>query len=72
MNTKGSARNRSPKGRNKRRAHDAGFCVVNMGRVTTPIVTTCLDLYVRFHGLTAAYAGGYSDADLKSWARKLT
>lgn len=42
-----------------------------MGRVTTPVVATCPDLYVRMHGPATAYAGSYPDDQLARWAREI-
>jgi uncharacterized protein YecE (DUF72 family) len=53
------------------RAHGAGFCIYNMGDVTTPLVTTCGDAYVRFHGPQQAFASGYADRELASWAQRI-
>jgi uncharacterized protein YecE (DUF72 family) len=51
--------------------HDVTVCLHDkrgselIGPVTGPIV------YVRFHGTTGAYAGGYDDAALEEWAQRL-
>lgn len=53
------------------RAHDAAFCIFNLGRRTTPLVRTCNDVYVRFHGPQTTFASGYSDAQLRRWEQRL-
>jgi uncharacterized protein YecE (DUF72 family) len=52
-------------------AHGAAFCVYNMGDTTTPVVATCADLYVRFHGPGGVYASSYDDTLLADWAGRL-
>ncbi|MPZ48482.1 MAG: DUF72 domain-containing protein [Dehalococcoidia bacterium] len=49
------------------RDHGASFCVFDMDRTQTPLVTTSPALYMRFHGPEAAYRTGYSDAALSRW-----
>lgn len=53
------------------RRHHAAFCIYNAADVTTPLVTTSRDAYVRFHGPRAMYGGGYSDRQLSGWARRI-
>jgi len=53
------------------RDHDAGFCIYHMGRESTPIVATCPDAYVRFHGPTGSSARGYNDRQLRDWAKRI-
>ena len=50
------------------RAHQAAFCIYNLGQRTTPMIRTCDDVYVRFHGPHATFASAYSDAQLRRWA----
>jgi uncharacterized protein YecE (DUF72 family) len=54
------------------RRHNAAFCVYNMGAVSTPLVTTCDQAYIRFHGPAAVFASGYTEAQLSSWARRIS
>ncbi len=53
------------------REHGAAFCIYNMGEVSTPVVATCPDVYVRFHGPESSYASSYSEAALADWRRRL-
>lgn len=53
------------------REHGAAFCVYDRGEETTPVVATCPDLYVRFHGPAQGYAGSYPDDQLARWARDI-
>jgi uncharacterized protein YecE (DUF72 family) len=49
-----------------------GFCIHDLRGVSGPRWTTGRAVYVRFHGPTeAAYAGRYSPADLRTWARRI-
>lgn len=49
----------------------ATFVIYNMGTVTTPVVATAPDVYVRFHGPGAAYGSGYTDDHLREWLGRL-
>jgi uncharacterized protein YecE (DUF72 family) len=51
--------------------HDAAFCVYDMGKTETPVIATSSDFYVRFHGPSSGYAGGYSQAALSKWAARI-
>ncbi len=53
------------------RAHQAAFCIYNLGQRTTPLVRTCDDVYVRFHGPQAMFASSYSDGQLRRWEQRL-
>ena len=53
------------------RHHRAGFCIYHMGRESTPLVATCPDAYVRFHGPTGSSQRGYSDRQLRDWAKRI-
>lgn len=47
----------------------AAFCIYELGHVETPCIETADFIYVRLHGPKEAYAGSYSLAALKKWAR---
>lgn len=48
-----------------------GFCIYQIAGRTSPLVVTGPAAYVRLHGPTEkAYQGGYTDADLRSWAAR--
>ncbi len=49
----------------------AGFCIYHMVDRETPVIATASFAYMRFHGSGSLYGGRYSDADLKSWSRRL-
>jgi uncharacterized protein YecE (DUF72 family) len=52
-------------------AHNAAFCIYDLGGFTTPLVTTADFVYLRLHGPRAeAYAGSYSEVQLRDWAAK--
>lgn len=48
---------------------NAAFCIYELGDVMTPLIITAPFIYVRLHGPFGAYAGKYSLATLKKWAR---
>jgi len=51
-------------------AYDCAFCIYELaGHLSPPQVTSSF-VYVRLHGPGGKYAGSYSDAQLKSWAKK--
>ena len=47
---------------------EAAFCIYQMGDFETPHVVTAPFVYVRMHGLGAAYAGLYGREELQRWA----
>lgn len=49
-------------------AHKASFCIHDMPYVKCPEITTGKVAYLRFHGATAIYRGGYPIETLKKWA----
>jgi uncharacterized protein YecE (DUF72 family) len=51
--------------------HGAAFCIYNLGQRTTPLIRTCDDVYVRFHGPQATFASSYSDPQLRRWEQRL-
>ena len=51
--------------------HRAAFCIYNMGRESTPLVATTADVYVRFHGPRGSPVPGYSDRQLRDWAKRI-
>ena len=48
--------------------HKTGFCVHDLGELTTPKVMTGGVIYIRFHGTSGRYSGNYTDSMLKKWA----
>lgn len=53
------------------RDRGASFVVFNMGEVTTPVVATAPDAYVRLHGPGAAYGSSYTDDQLRAWVDRI-
>ena len=53
------------------RRHGVAFCSYDMPGLRCPLQSTAAFAYMRFHGPESRYAGGYSDALLKDWARRL-
>lgn len=49
----------------------AALCVHDMAGIDVPRIATGRVAYVRFHGTRPGYAGGYSAATLRTWARWL-
>ena len=45
-----------------------GFCVHDMSGIESPRTTTSDIVYVRFHGTSGRYSGGYTDTMLQDWA----
>ncbi len=50
---------------------DAAFCIYNAGQTSTPVVATCRETYVRFHGPVEAYRTGYGDGELREWRDRI-
>lgn len=53
------------------REHGAAFVVYNMGEMTTPVVATRADVYVRMHGPEAQFASAYGEERLREWVERL-
>lgn len=54
------------------RKHDAAFCIYELAGYQTPLEITASWTYVRLHGPTdRKYAGSYTDAQLRKWARRI-
>jgi uncharacterized protein YecE (DUF72 family) len=49
----------------------AGFCIHDLSGKESPREVTSDTIYVRFHGTTGKYAGGYSKSTLQSWTKWL-
>jgi uncharacterized protein YecE (DUF72 family) len=49
--------------------HKASFCIHDMPYVKCPDVAIGKVAYLRFHGATAIYAGGYPIRTLRKWAK---
>jgi uncharacterized protein YecE (DUF72 family) len=45
----------------------AGFCIHDLGELTTPRTITGEMAYIRFHGTTGRYSGNYTDKMLADW-----
>lgn len=52
------------------RKHRAAFCIYDFDRRQSPRTVTVDFVYVRLHGPEGKYAGSYSDAALRDWARQ--
>jgi uncharacterized protein YecE (DUF72 family) len=50
--------------------YNAAFCIYDLARFHSPILTTADFAYVRLHGPGDKYQGSYSDAQLEQWARQ--
>lgn len=53
------------------RKYNAGYCVHDMPDTRSPTLTTSDIAYVRFHGPSGNYSGGYPDSQLNQWANTL-
>ena len=54
------------------RQYNAAFCIHDLGGKQTPLEITANFTYIRFHGPgEAKYAGSYSTAALRSWAKRI-
>jgi uncharacterized protein YecE (DUF72 family) len=53
------------------RKHHVGFCVFDMPKLTSPIITTADFAYVRFHGSSSLYSSKYSDKEMADWAKQI-
>ena len=51
--------------------HHVSFCIHDMTKLETPVLSTGPIIYVRFHGSGARYGGNYTDAMLGDWVRQL-
>jgi uncharacterized protein YecE (DUF72 family) len=49
----------------------AGFCIHDLGELTTPRIITGEMVYIRFHGTAGRYSGNYTDKMLADWANWL-
>ena len=54
------------------REHDASLCISDHADAPAPWETTARWVYVRGHGPTGRYAGRYTPATLRAWARRIT
>jgi len=52
-------------------AHNAAFCIFELGGLHSPPITTADFVYVRLHGPGAAYSGRYTSRSLCRWAEQL-
>jgi uncharacterized protein YecE (DUF72 family) len=53
------------------RRHNAGFCVFDMPKITSPLLATADFAYIRFHGKDSLYSSCYPDEELADWAQKI-
>ena len=54
------------------RKYNVGFCIHDFGDMKVPNEITADFTYIRFHGPTSAkYFGSYSDAQLRTWAKRI-
>ncbi|MCC7365822.1 MAG: DUF72 domain-containing protein [Dehalococcoidia bacterium] len=49
----------------------ASFCAYHMPGLEAPLHCAGGVVYVRFHGSTSKYGGGYSDTELRHWATRI-
>jgi len=49
-------------------ASGVGFCIHDLGELTTPRLITGGRLYIRFHGTSGRYRGNYTKPMLRKWA----
>jgi uncharacterized protein YecE (DUF72 family) len=53
------------------RQHQVGFCVYDMPKLNSPIITMTDFTYVRFHGKKSLYSSCYTDKEMVDWAKKI-
>jgi uncharacterized protein YecE (DUF72 family) len=53
------------------RRRGVAFCIHDMAKLETPVLTSGPIAYLRFHGSGARYGGNYTDAMLSDWAQRL-
>jgi uncharacterized protein YecE (DUF72 family) len=53
------------------RKYHIAFCVFDMPKLTSPVITTTDYAYIRFHGSGRLYSGRYGDTELSEWAKKI-
>jgi len=53
------------------RQYQVGFCIYDMPKLTSPIITTSDFTYVRFHGSESLYSSCYTDKEIADWAKKI-
>ena len=51
--------------------HNSAFCIYDLNYFTSPKTVTADFVYIRLHGPNGAYAGSYSDKQLKEWAKDI-
>ncbi len=49
----------------------AGYCIMDLPGVASPVLTTGRLVYIRFHGPDRVYEGSYSEKELAGWARRI-
>jgi uncharacterized protein YecE (DUF72 family) len=52
--------------------YNTGFCIFNMPKLTSPLISTSDFAYIRFHGKDSLYSSSYSDEEMEDWAEKIT
>lgn len=53
------------------RRHRAGYCMFHLAGVQSRMEITADFTYIRLHGPGGKYQGSYSEADLRTWARRI-
>lgn len=53
------------------RRHDVCFCVHDLRGIDCPVAATGPAAYFRFHGPGQAYAGNYTDEQLRDWTKRI-
>ncbi len=51
--------------------HNLIFCIHDWSQLDVPCWATGPAIYVRFHGTTGRYAGGYDETTLRQWAERI-
>ena len=52
--------------------YGTGFCILDMPRLTCPLVATSDFAYIRFHGSKELYSSCYTEEELRHWAKGIT
>lgn len=51
--------------------HDAALCLYDLAGQEAPLEVTASFVYIRLHGPDGPYQGSYSDAALRTWAKRI-
>ncbi|ANH81903.1 hypothetical protein A8C56_13790 [Niabella ginsenosidivorans] len=50
--------------------YNCAFCIYDLNRQTSPLITTADFVYIRLHGPAGKYQGKYTASMLETWAKK--